>query len=288
MSECLGPAHATKKLETAPGSLAERRVVGLPKPSQFTALLLIGLSSLVSRTALADSPAWLSLVRPQQGFVTYTAGIGVAHTEHSYTEIWSRTESRCVEYSYGVQLYLCPVGTPHQALAFDTSVTQAVERSVLHTWTPQGPSSAVISRDTGLRPQLHVGWQYETLSPLWRRGLELGYAVYSAKNSEGRPDASVWLARAYEPVVLSMAVTYALHEATAAKVGAEVALTHRLALATDILWQWSSGSEGHYQPRVSMELAATLRQEDHTGWNMAIRLRPEAHSVTVERSLPLH
>lgn len=271
------PTHASKGLE----------VVALPRRPLLAALLLVGLTSLVGPHARAESPAWLSLVRPQQGLVTYTAGVGVTHSEKSYAEVWSRVESLNIESFCGIQLYLCPIGARHQALVVDTKIAQAAEDSVMYSWTPEGPSSVAVTHNTGPIPQLHLGWQHEVLSPLWRRGVELGYAVSCAKNSQGRLDASVWLARAYEPVILSIASTYAPHEIIAAKAGAEVALTPRLALATDILWRWHCSGGKRLQPQVSLELGATLRQEDHSGWNLAVILQPETHSVAVGRSLPL-
>ncbi|MGI6082275.1 MAG: hypothetical protein ACOYEP_05330 [Limnochordia bacterium] len=251
----------------------------------FMAALVGTLICLLCGHTLADSPAWFSLVRPRQTFVTYTCGVGTAYSEHSYAEIGSRLVSRLVEYSGGIQVLGYPLDTPHHALLLEAKISQAKERSTLFTWTPEGPASGSLTRHTGLVPRLRLAWQYEAVSPLWRHGLEVGCTLRSDSGRASCPEVSVWAARVYEPAVLSLTVTQGGRETTAIKAGVETVLNRRLALGTAFVWVQPTDKDGITE--TSVEMAATIRQSDQTGWSLIVTWGRQAQGVTLGRNLPL-
>lgn len=246
------------------------------------ALLPIVISALITHPVRAESPAWLSLIRPHKGYFAVTTGVNYDQEEICYPELWSRIDSRYSSRHLGLRTYhRLPTAPGEQALVISATLEQTEQTNALHSWSPDRPASSV-STDTQLRQQLRLGWQYENLSPLWRRGLELGYTLQLPAEDQSHWDASAWIARAIEPAVLSLAMTHRFLQPTVATIGAEVALNRRLALGTQILWQWPPDSR-----RVGLELGATLQQMDDSGWQVTVQLGPTASGFHVERSLPL-
>ena len=253
--------------------------------SPCTAALAAAIIFLLCGTGVAESPAWFSLIRPRQAFVTYTVGFGTAHWDDSYPERWSRVESRLVEYICGIRVFFYPLNTTNHALVLDAEVSQARERSTLFTWTPDGPMSVALTRDTRLVPHLRLAWQHEALTPLLRYGLEVGCTLNYASDRFSRPEASIWVARVYEPAVVSFTVAQRGQEAATVKAGVVMVLNRRLAFGTGLVCGQPGDTNG--VARTSMEMAATIRRDDHTGWSLIVTWGRQTQGVMLSRNLPL-
>jgi hypothetical protein len=269
--------------------------------------LLTGLSLLLPYRVTAESPPWLSLIRPDHGRLTLSGTVNWSHVEESHPELWTRMASEEVTRRYGFDIwYRLGRSNPNaeltHALVLNTAVGQTSGRSTIHTWTPAGPESSAAVADGAALPYLRIGWQLEQVTTLWRRGAEVG--LIPALTAQRGFDISFWLARAYEPAILSFGMMHDLRgplpAGLATRLGVEVALNRRLILASAALLEWprrrptpnQRGDDPHATqnetwPELSVSLAAKLQYEDRSGWSLAVRTGPLAHGISLEHSLPV-
>jgi hypothetical protein len=265
-------------------------------------LVLICLAVAMPSRGAESPPSWLSLVQPERGRVTLSGDVSWGSSEDTYPEIWTRSTSAHVRrrYAMGVWYPLTDGGAGSewtQALIVNAATEDTVASSTIHSWGIPDPYVSTVTNSSSA-PRLRIGWQLEQLTALWRRGVEVGYGAPT--NTYPEFDIAVWLARAYEPAILTLCITQDLRQpppaGLAPRLGVEVALNRRLLLSVDIAVRWpgvpSTGEAtgGHFPdswPRLDMAVAANLQQDDRSGWGVAIQLGPRSYGVSLERSLAL-
>ncbi len=245
--------------------------------------------------ASSSENTWLALMRPAEGVLSIASSLQWNNEENTYPELWGRVNHSSTNQTMSIGVWHRTKGPLQrwglgEAVITNISLSRQLINEEITTWAPENPISIIRDAEEW-HTQIVLAWQGEYISPLWHVGGQYALRLDAATASSLWQETSLWLARIYEPALLSLHLhraTRANQHINQASVGGELAINTRLALAgkTFFYWQQHPNAAAPRTPILSWQLGATIRNADQSGWSATLTLDKNSQRITVERSQP--